>query len=344
MLDHSRRLTALDALRGIAALGVVLFHYLPYYHQLYGHGFEPPSFLTFGRYGVHLFFMLSGFVIFMTLERTRTAGWFALARGFRLLPSLWAGIVLTFFTVHLLGPEDRAVSAGTALLNTTLMHEYLGFDHVDGAYWSLVVEVTFYAWIALLYYGLGTWQRLRPALWLWVLISYAGVLAWKHLPDSLEFLVKDLLFVKYAPLFISGMILYRWHQHGRPAPVDLALLGLSVAHCLIAYKSPFNLFVLGCYGVFSLAVAGYLNGLSRFGLLWLGSISYTLYLIHQNIGYGLIGLAYDAGLPGPVGVALAVVAAVSLAAVLHYGVEKPALAWFRQFRRAQESRLPEPAR
>ena len=55
--------------------GVVLFHYLPYYDRLYGHQFELPalleSVLLFGRYGVHLFFILSGFVIFMTLERTR---------------------------------------------------------------------------------------------------------------------------------------------------------------------------------------------------------------------------------------------------------------------------------
>src|SRR5690554_797945 len=105
--DH--RLSALDALRGIAALGVVLFHYLPYYDQLYGHSFSTPDFLAFGRYGVHLFFILSGFVIFMTLERTATAGWFGLARAFRLLPALWAGIVLTSVSVYLMGPDDREI-------------------------------------------------------------------------------------------------------------------------------------------------------------------------------------------------------------------------------------------
>lgn len=55
----------------------MLFHYLPYYDKLFGHSFELPQLLTdtllFGRYGVHLFFILSGFVIFMTLERTRKA-------------------------------------------------------------------------------------------------------------------------------------------------------------------------------------------------------------------------------------------------------------------------------
>lgn len=56
MATAKNRLQALDALRGIAALGVVLFHYLPYYNELYGHAFNSPNVLEFGRYGVHLFF------------------------------------------------------------------------------------------------------------------------------------------------------------------------------------------------------------------------------------------------------------------------------------------------
>lgn len=51
-----------------------------------------------------------------------------------------------------------------------------------------------------------------------------------------------------------------------------------MGHCLIAYKAPFNIFVLGYYGVFILAISG----------------------------YGIIRLSYDAGLPGFVGVLLAI--------------------------------------
>lgn len=342
MPDAQNRLTALDALRGLAALGVVLFHYLPYYDRLYDHSFSSPGFLDFGRYGVHLFFMLSGFVIFMTLERTRTSGQFALARAFRLLPALWAGIALTYLMVHWLGPEDRMVSIDAALMNLTLLHEYLGYPHVDGAYWSLVIEATFYVWIALLFYGLGDWRRIRTILWAWVLVSYAGVIWWKAIPDALDFLLKDLLFVRYAPLFISGMLIYRAYRDRRLPALDISLLALSIGHCLVAYKAPFSIFVLACYGIFALAVAGYLNVLSRPSLLWLGSISYTLYLVHQNIGYGLIDLTYQAGLPGQLGVMLALAVAIALAAVLHYGIEKPALAYYRQWRanRATPATLP----
>ncbi len=335
------RLASLDALRGLAALGVVLFHYLPYYDRLYGHQFELPalleSVLLFGRYGVHLFFILSGFVIFMTLERTRHAGWFGLARAVRLLPALWTGIALTFLSVHWLGPENRAVDLGTALLNTTLLHEYLGAAHVDGAYWSLVIEVTFYSWMALLFFGLGSWQRLRIALALWLVASYVGVLWWRQIPELLAFPVKDLLFVKYAPLFIAGMLIYRRHRHGA-STADNLLLAFSIGHSLIAWKAPYNLFVLACTGIFALAVAGHLERLANRPLLWLGGLSYSLYLVHQNIGYGIISWGYRAGLPGWTGIGLALITALALATLIHQLVEKPALSRFRSWRQSVESR------
>ena len=340
MSTPNQRLASLDALRGLAALIVVLFHYLPYYDKLYGHGFELPSMLadalSFGRYGVHLFFILSGFVIFMTLERTSKAGWFGLARAFRLLPALWAAIGVTFISVHLLGPESRAVSFETALLNTTLLHEYLGKQHVDGAYWSLVVEVTFYSWMALLFFNLRSWPQLRAMLAVWLIVSYAGVLWWKQIPASVDFLVKDLLFVKYAPLFIAGMLIYRQHRHSSGSAFDGLLLTASIGHGLLAYKMPYSLFVLGCFGVFALAVSGRMNWLANRPMLWLGSLSYTLYLVHQNIGYGVIDWSYRAGLHGWLGVLLALAVALALASVIHHLVEKPALAKFRAWRKKAE--------
>ena len=205
MAKAKNRLQALDALRGIAALGVVLFHYLPYYNELYGHSFDTPNVLEFGRYGVHLFFMLSGFVIFMTLERTENARWFGLARAFRLLPALWVGIIITFLTVHALGPDDRTVPLTTAIINFTLLHSYLDHAHVDGAYWSLVIEMTFYVWMAILFYTLKSWQQLRMVLFSWVIVSYAAVINLESLSPTLFFITNDLqlTYIEYGKYRIS---------------------------------------------------------------------------------------------------------------------------------------------
>jgi len=338
MAEETNRLLALDALRGLAALFVVLFHFMPYYNELYGHNFSSPQFLEFGRYGVHLFFILSGFVIFMTLERTQSAGKFAVARAIRLLPALWISILLTFTIVSFIGPENRAVDFNTALLNFTLLHSYLGEPHVDGAYWSLVVEATFYAWMALVFYQLKSWSTLQKVFWAWTLMSYLAVTGGTWLPEFLNFVLSDLLFGRYAPLFISGILIYRWHKGYRTETSDNLLLAFSISHALIAYPSPFNLFVLASYVVFVLAVAGHLNFLVKAPLMWLGKLSYALYLVHQNIGYGVIDWSYQQGWHGMVGVSLALCVAFLLASAIHYGVERPALQRFKNYRQRRNTR------
>src|SRR6266446_6407653 len=84
------RFEELDALRGVAALSVILFHYLHQYDAIYG----KDGVLLFGAlnwpsgiYGVYLFFMISGFVIFMTLRGARDWLDFVVSRFSRLYPA-----------------------------------------------------------------------------------------------------------------------------------------------------------------------------------------------------------------------------------------------------------------
>ncbi len=130
------RVGELDALRGLAVLSVVAFHYTTFYQQEQGHlqplGFGFPA----GNYGVHLFFLISGFVIFMSLERTRSAMDFAVSRFSRLFPAYWAAMAITaavvytislyllhqaigFALIHLL--EAAGVPSLAAVLATVLM-------------------------------------------------------------------------------------------------------------------------------------------------------------------------------------------------------------------------------
>ena len=76
----SQRLVEIDALRGIAALSVVLFHYTTQFKKLYSPGGWTDFEFTHGHLGVNLFFIISGFVIFMTLERTKVPMDFVVSR------------------------------------------------------------------------------------------------------------------------------------------------------------------------------------------------------------------------------------------------------------------------
>ena len=147
------RLPELDALRGIAALIVVLFHYTWRAHNKLSDLQTIPYGLAWGHYGVELFFAISGFVIFMTLERTRQTADFIVSRFSRLFPAFWAGILVTTSAVTLLGAGSLAQPANVILANFTMLQGFLYLPSVDGVYCSLTVELGFYACMLALWRG-----------------------------------------------------------------------------------------------------------------------------------------------------------------------------------------------
>lgn len=147
----AHRLTEIDALRGLAALAVVLFHYTTRFTEVFGANLTPSISFPDGHYGVNLFFIISGFVIFMTLDRTTRPMDFVVSRFSRLFPAYWAAIILTFSITHLLGLPDKLVDATTAFYNLIMIHGFFRIPHVDGVYWTLEVELLFYCGMFLLY-------------------------------------------------------------------------------------------------------------------------------------------------------------------------------------------------
>ena len=85
--SSSARLSQLDAIRGVAALMVVLYHYTMQYQKFLGVDYGVSFAFPWGWLGVHFFFMMSGFVIFMTLCRTATGADFLVSRFSRLFPT-----------------------------------------------------------------------------------------------------------------------------------------------------------------------------------------------------------------------------------------------------------------
>jgi peptidoglycan/LPS O-acetylase OafA/YrhL len=128
------RIKWLDELRGLAAFTVVLFHYFTNYDKHYSHSFVVPEFIKFGALGVNLFFIISGFVIFMTINKIKDVKSFAISRFSRLYPTFWVALLLSFSCTQFLDPDDRAVGYQTFFFNFSMIQEYLGFGHVDQVY------------------------------------------------------------------------------------------------------------------------------------------------------------------------------------------------------------------
>ncbi len=328
-MTTSRRLTEIDSLRGIAAMLVVLFHFTTRYDELFGHAGAPAAALPWGYLGVNLFFMISGFVIFMTLEKTRQSLDFVVSRFSRLYPAYWAAVILTFLLTHWLGLPGKLVGGETALLNLSMVHSFFNIPNVDGVYWTLEIELIFYAW-ALLAFRLGLLSKIH---WLFGALFIVRLAYWwsaTRLHIDLPWIVYRLLIIKVIPWFAAGVMAYRLAAGSATPARDIALVAAGVLVLALVDGPGLALLLAALSVVLYLAAKGRLPFLNHRALVFLGVISYTLYLVHENIGWALILRLEQAGMHANGAIAVALAVALLLATMLTKLVEQPAMRWVRE--------------
>ena len=327
----SGRLRELDAIRGLAAIAVMLSHYTTRYDEIYGHLPGVPVFVTQGSY--LLLFMITGFAIALTLEKRQSIGQFVTARASRLFPAYWVAVLLTFEVVTRFGLPGREVSAKEALANLTMMQYYLGVAHVDGAYWSLVLQINFYIVVSalILFRSRLTMFRFAGA-WLGALFSLRGIHA---LGYSIPTGVETVAITSYGHLFIAGVTFYALRAKPQSRVTGLGL----IAGCLL-YGALFQpaaelpgTFLF--FGLMYLLAANRLRWLAARPLDRLNAISYSLYLVHQNIGFVIIRYAYQHGVTSPaIAIAAAIAVSMTLATIITFGIERPIVGFIRGLGRA----------
>ena len=328
--EISRRLIEVDALRGLAALAVVLFHYTAKFNELFGP--IPPPTLSFpdGHYGVNLFFIISGFVIFMTLEKTVRPMDFVVSRFSRLFPAYWVAVILTFSITHFLGLPGKLVDSTAALGNLIMIHGLFRIPHVDGVYWTLEVELLFYLGMFLLY-RFGRLHLIHHALFGLLAMRLIYFVMARVFDIELPWTISRVLILKYIPWFALGISIYLttsrrgWDKCRRPA-----LTATCAILTLLIVDSWFDAALAITLGTaLFLAATGYTSLLRHRTLVWLGSISYPLYLLHENIGWSLQLRLSRLGISTDITVLVAIAASLAMATALTRWVEQPAMRWIR---------------
>ncbi|HEX8580164.1 MAG TPA: acyltransferase [Allosphingosinicella sp.] len=334
---RSGRIRDLDALRGLAALAVVLFHFTTRYQAVYGHRTEPWLNVPWGHYGVQLFFGISGFVIFMTLDRTRSLSDFAVSRASRLFPAYWTAILITTLVVTFAGMKEFVRTPLEIAINTTMLQTFVNVRPVDGVYWTLSVELAFYCIMAALW-KLRLLPRIEPVLFAWMGLEWIWAFSPKLIGFEPSWLLGALLIQDYIPFFAIGIAAYRMKcEPGRRgwawAVMAAALLTVAVcdgwAHLIVALISTAALTAIALRGVPLLGARP---------LVWLGAISYSLYLLHELIGFALIRWLESAGISATAAIGLTTAAMLALAAAATFLVERPALRAIRGAYRTWQER------
>ncbi|MFL9843495.1 acyltransferase family protein [Flavobacterium rhizosphaerae] len=298
------RFYQIDFLRFIAALSVLLFHYTFHgytYNESEIYYPEIASVLKYGYFGVHLFFIISGYVILLSINDRNTFN-FIKSRITRLYPAYWFCVTLTFLCIYFFGQSYFSVNFKDYITNLTMFQQIVGVKHIDGVYWTLTIELKFYSLITI-YLLINYFKKINidyfVAIWLLITLSFNFFQVEKFTLINLF-----LNLYGYNSLFLAGMIIYRIQKNGNKLLYIIELFLCFISSILLAEREAvylslhhhevyisktvvYILFII-FYIVFYLISQNKLKVLNKSYFLKLGLLTYPLYLIHQNIGYMII--------------------------------------------------------
>lgn len=312
--NSPNRIPHLDALRGIAILLVIFFHTYARWPEImpYGSRYENFPVFTYGWLGVNLFFLISGFVILMTLEKCGTFQSFLKRRWLRLFPSMLIVSIVILFTARFLSerpmgiPRIQDFIPGVTFIHPFLLEKFSGIriESLEGAFWSLYVEFSFYIIFGLLFFIFKKWS-----LWIFSAFSIAAyiffLIALYNFPDQTSAHVwNDVFCFQYYPWFAAGAFAFKFYtQRGKSSLAGMTVMSLfSFATILQREDNMLSLSAAAILAVFFVPIFSRTvrNALAAETLIFIGFISYPLYLIHENMLVSLTAKAgkYIGSIPG----------------------------------------------
>jgi peptidoglycan/LPS O-acetylase OafA/YrhL len=356
---------ALDGIRAIGILLVVIFHTLTFLVDWYGirgwHLFRG------GSIGVDIFFTLSGFLITSLLlqewreHRSISFGRFYARRALRLLPALWVTLALLLAYLAIEKPGGTTgLAHGIIEILTYANNFFVGHNPFltqwFGQAWSLAIEEQFYiAWPALLM-GLLLLFRRRPAVIAGLLAAaVVGVSLWRvELFRTHRFIWSDVYFrtdARVDQLLIGALVAFLLHfgyvrVKARPwVAIAGLLLSFGLAQAWWSYQREY--FYMGAPLAMVAACALILGVIDNTGpvawllaippMRWLGRVSYTLYLVHVPVYAAVLahyGTRRGVNLDK---VVIANVIAFGITAAIHHGIERPANRFKSRFSRIRQT-------
>lgn len=297
------RLYVLDGMRFVAAFSVLMFHFTARDHSRWSEGLPTTVFPVlsevsrYGYVGVHLFFVISGFVILMSAWG-RTIPEFVGSRIGRLYPAFWAAVLLTA-SLRAFWPSFSPRSASDVAVNLTMLNEPFDVPAVDGVYWTLWVELQFYILISLL-----VWRGISEKRILGFGTALPIVFTSAFLMDPS--LGSRFTFLGWAPLFAAGMMLFLLYRFGFSLPRLSGLLANVLMSFILAFYhqtgsvnaivsdggvnptvfSTLVVLVIALVGISTLP--GRVQRVNWRFLGTLGALTYPVYLIHEYFGWATI--------------------------------------------------------
>ena len=298
----NERVAYIDGLRGIAILGVIFYHAYSRWGSVesYNQNQFFIDLFSHGWLGVQLFFAISGYVIYMSILRYENILMFLIARYLRLFPAMLIAALLIYSTSFFIPERPLGYSSiidflpSLTFIDPGLLSKITGLEirSLDGAFWSLYVEVKFYFVAAFAYFIIKD-RNLYFILIiyiLWLLLTVAKFLEIDNAYLIISLKTLNYVGAKYYGWFLLGILAYKFN-YSINLPKVIGLFGLAA---IVAVTTKF--------GDLKITIAASLTAslfllpfvflkirklITNKVFLFFGYVSYPLYLVHQNLVTGL---------------------------------------------------------
>ncbi|WP_321867767.1 acyltransferase family protein [Paraburkholderia tropica] len=322
-INNGKRLAFLDGLRGVSILCVLLHHCFGPWSVMFHNpavnspfsdrvAFTPP--ILFSFLAVQLFFFISGYVILITLEKCSGFLDFMRRRWMRLFPAMLVCSLIVFATASFFHERPLGAPVISSLLPGLTFIEpqwFAALFHrpqpiLEGAFWSLYAEMRFYVFFGCAYFLLGARKAIGALIAFYVLGLYIRFMhsvplleanpVWHYAASKL-----DVVYAKlgglglsdsiYYGMFACGAVFSRYMISGKPWLLALAsVLGLT-SGLMLGYNPGLGHVAGGmimgiafmCIIPMSCAIPAARQFFGNRLFVFMGFISYPLYLVHQNM-------------------------------------------------------------
>ncbi|MBL4674830.1 MAG: acyltransferase [Mucilaginibacter sp.] len=270
----------IDLLRFLAASWVAIFHFnevVPHISNWYR------NLLKLGYLGVPIFFVISGYCVYLAALRAKSAKDFLIRRICRIFPPYWFSILIVGISIVLslvingvnsvaVIPKTLPGLIATITLSTTPLSK---IQIVNWVYWTLTYEIAFYL---LIFASLFVKATYRIYWYIFISLLCCFLPVHEHWP---------LFFIKHWPAFATGVVTYRFLNEKGQLWQNIVL---SIITLIGLFLTDAKLFEgITCLITVTLIALNHLKPLKANFFSTLGDYSYSIYLIHVPVAVYMFG-------------------------------------------------------
>jgi exopolysaccharide production protein ExoZ len=258
----NQKIVSIQYLRAYAAISVLLFHAADrFFLKAYN---WPIEIFDFGKYGVDIFFVISGFIMGLSMENRPSHEIFFKNRLARIYPLYFFVIALSFFIKKLFGVNSFNSVETFDFTLFTFFDSKGTINHVSVA-WTLYYEMFFYFCCAMSLWLFKDYKKGIFTLFLIVIIS----------PESLPFVGLN---TGLLSMLLAGFYFYEIYKDFKF--YKAAILAICLTKIFLSFDNGFNRIIAINSAIFFILLLDKINFSENKILKTLGDSSYSIYLLH----------------------------------------------------------------